>query len=41
VLILRLPDPPPALAWLSLFFPVYYVCLSVVLHRRRAGTGAR
>jgi phosphatidylcholine synthase len=35
-LILNLPDAPASLAWLSLFFPVYYVALSIVLHRRRA-----
>jgi phosphatidylcholine synthase len=37
VLILRLPNPPRSLAWLSLFFPIYYVSLSVALHTRRAG----
>jgi phosphatidylcholine synthase len=36
VLILRLPDPPRSLAWLSLIFPMYYVSLSLALHRRRA-----
>ncbi len=36
VLILRLPSPPKSLAWLSLFFPIYYVSLSVALHRRRS-----
>jgi phosphatidylcholine synthase len=35
VLILRLPNPPRTLAWLSLLFPIYYVSLSVTLHRRR------
>ncbi len=37
VLILRLPNPPRSLAWLSLFFPIYYVALSFVLHRQRSG----
>ena len=37
VLILRLPNPPRSLAWLSLFFPIYYVALSVALQRQRSG----
>ena len=35
VLILQLPTPQRWLAWLSLFFPVYYTALSLVLHSRR------
>jgi phosphatidylcholine synthase len=35
VLILELPTPPRWIAWLSLFFPVYYTALSLVLHARR------
>ena len=35
VLILRLPAAPRSLALLSLFFPVYYVLLSVRLHLQR------
>ena len=35
VLILRLPDPPRSLAWLSLTFPIYYISLSLTLHRKR------
>jgi phosphatidylcholine synthase len=35
VLILRLPDPPRWLPWLSLVFPIYYVSLSLALHRNR------
>lgn len=34
-LILQLPTPHKSLAWLSLFFPVYYTALSLVLHARR------
>jgi phosphatidylcholine synthase len=34
VLILRLPSPPRSLAWVSLFFPIYYVSLSLALHRK-------
>lgn len=36
VLILQLPTPQRSLAWLSLFFPVYYTGLSLMLHARRA-----
>jgi phosphatidylcholine synthase len=36
VLIIRLPDSPRQMAWLSLFFPAYYVCLSIALHRQRS-----
>lgn len=36
VLILQLPAPQRSLAWVSLFFPVYYTGLSFVLHARRA-----
>ncbi len=36
VLLLRLPNPPRWLAWLSLYFPVYYFALSLFLHRKRA-----
>lgn len=35
-LILQLPTPQRWLAWLSLFFPVYYTGLSFMLHARRA-----
>jgi phosphatidylcholine synthase len=35
VLILQLPTPQRSLAWLSLFFPVYYTGLSLMLHARR------
>jgi phosphatidylcholine synthase len=35
VLVLELPTPPRWIAWLSLFFPVYYTALSLVLHARR------
>ena len=35
-LIMQLPTPQRALAWLSLFFPVYYTALSLVLHARRS-----
>jgi phosphatidylcholine synthase len=34
-IILNLPDPPPTLVWLSLFFPVYYTGLSLFLHAAR------
>ena len=37
VLVLRLPNPPRAAAWLSLLFPVYYAVLSVALHLQRSG----
>ena len=36
VLILQLPTPQRSLAWLSLFFPVYYTGLSLMLHARRS-----
>jgi phosphatidylcholine synthase len=36
VLLIQLPHPSRPLAWISLFFPVYYACLSFALHRRRA-----
>jgi phosphatidylcholine synthase len=36
LLILQLPNPSKSLAWMSLFFPVYYTCLSIVLHARRS-----
>jgi len=35
-IIAMLPDVPPALLVGSLFFPVYYVVLSLMLHARRA-----
>ena len=35
-IILRLPDVPASVLVGSLFFPVYYVVLSFVLHARRA-----
>lgn len=34
-IIRAMPDAPPALVAVSLFFPVYYTGLSLVLHRRR------
>ena len=34
-LVLQLPTPPRWLAWVSLFFPMYYTILSVILHARR------
>jgi phosphatidylcholine synthase len=36
VLIATLPDPSRWLAWLSLFYPVYYIAGSVVYHFRSA-----
>lgn len=33
-LILQLPEPSPALAWISLFYPVYYSVASLVYHVR-------
>jgi len=36
MLIVRLPDSPQPMAWLSLFFPIYYLTLSLVLHRQRS-----
>lgn len=35
-LIVQLPRPQQSLAWLSLFFPVYYTVLSLMLHARRS-----
>jgi phosphatidylcholine synthase len=35
-LVLQLPRPQRTLAWVSLLFPAYYTCLSLVLHSRRA-----
>jgi phosphatidylcholine synthase len=35
-LIIQLPTPHKSMAWLSLFFPVYYTALSLVLHARRS-----
>ena len=37
----KLPDVPPALLMASLFFPIYYVVLSLVLHARRARVPSR
>jgi phosphatidylcholine synthase len=34
-IILMLPDVPPLLLAASLFFPIYYTVLSLVLHARR------
>jgi hypothetical protein len=34
-IILSIPDVPRPLLIASLFFPVYYTVLSLVLHRRR------
>ena len=36
-----MPDVSPLLFWTSLFFPLYYVVLSFVLHRRRPRPGPR
>ena len=36
LMVLELPDPSGRLVWLSLFYPVYYVVLSIVLNARRA-----
>ena len=35
MLILQMPTPSRSVAWISLFFPLYYTILSVVLHARR------
>lgn len=35
VLLLQFPKPPPLLAWLSLYFPVYYLIVSLFVDRRR------
>jgi len=35
VLIRQLPTPQKAIAWVSLFFPLYYTAMSLVLHARR------
>jgi phosphatidylcholine synthase len=35
LVIARMPDRSPGLAWASLMFPVYYAALSLVLTRRR------
>jgi phosphatidylcholine synthase len=35
-IVLMLPDVPPLLLGISLFFPVYYIVLSLVLNARRA-----
>jgi hypothetical protein len=35
VLIAQLPHPPPALAWGSLAYPIYYGVLSLALHAGR------
>jgi phosphatidylcholine synthase len=34
-LVLQLPTPPRWVAWVSLFFPMYYTVLSLILHARR------
>jgi len=34
LIILRLPEPSPLLAWLSLFYPAYYTAGSVLYHLR-------
>lgn len=36
LVLVRLPEPSPWLAWLSLFYPAYYVGLSLYLHFRPA-----
>jgi phosphatidylcholine synthase len=33
-LIVQMPEPSPALAWISLFYPVYYTVASLVYHLR-------
>jgi len=33
-MIVRLPAPSPALGWLSMYFPIYYIAGSVVYHFR-------
>jgi phosphatidylcholine synthase len=38
-IILKLPAPPGWLVIASLYFPVYYTVLSLVLHRRRTALG--
>ena len=38
-LVLQLPTPHRWMAWLSLFFPVYYTVLSLALHARRSEPG--
>ena len=35
LLIVQLPSPSKTIAWISLYFPVYYAGLSLVLHARR------
>ena len=35
MIIVEMPDVPPGLLIVSLFFPVYYTVLSLVLHSRR------
>jgi phosphatidylcholine synthase len=40
-LVWTLPDASRRLAWVSLFFPIYYGVLSAVLHRRRPSTALR
>ena len=34
-LVLQLPTPQRWIAWVSLFFPMYYTVLSLILHARR------
>ncbi|HUP41518.1 MAG TPA: hypothetical protein VM115_15440 [Vicinamibacterales bacterium] len=34
-LVLQLPTPQRWIAWVSLFFPMYYTALSLILHARR------
>jgi phosphatidylcholine synthase len=36
MMILQLPNAPRTIVWLSLFFPIYYVTFSLILHARRA-----
>ena len=35
ILLAQFPTPSRALAWISLFFPIYYMALSLYLHSRR------
>ncbi len=39
LLLAQFPSPSPELGWVSMFFPVYYVGLSLLLHFRRLSAG--
>ncbi len=41
VVVFYLPDPPPSLAWGSLFFPVYYLAASFWSHLRHGHSTSR